>query len=215
MLVATMTKVTTLTDGRVDGAGQLGIGGQVDRVLSPQAVKVISPDGKEVKVKMIAAGGRHSVALCSDGHVYCWGCSKNGRCGNGDKIGSRVETPQMLSIEVLKKRNDMTVTSIACGWSHTLIVLTRQDGNATQIYSFGRGSFGISFTFKVVLIEHTGQCGLGTDDIYVPKQIKSLASVRIAQVAAGYYHTVCLSQDGKVYTFGGGSEGINYITMSS
>ena len=48
----------------------------------------------------------------------------------------------------------------------------------------------------------TGQLGLGPDimERSKPALVKDLSSV--AAVAAGGMHTVCLTKDGKVYTFG-------------
>ena len=52
------------------------------------------------------------------------------------------------------------------------------------------------------------QCGQGsTDDILSPTCVSSLLGIRIEAVAAGLWHTVCISADGVVYAFGGNQFG--------
>lgn len=52
------------------------------------------------------------------------------------------------------------------------------------------------------------QCGQGsTDDELSPTCVSSLLGIRIEGVAAGLWHTVCISADGDVYAFGGNQFG--------
>lgn len=52
------------------------------------------------------------------------------------------------------------------------------------------------------------QCGQGgTDDELNPKCVSSLMGVKMKGVAAGLWHTVCISDDGDVYSFGGNQFG--------
>ena len=52
------------------------------------------------------------------------------------------------------------------------------------------------------------KCGQGsTDDELSPTCVSSLLGIRIEGVAAGLWHTVCISADGDVYTFGGNQFG--------
>lgn len=52
------------------------------------------------------------------------------------------------------------------------------------------------------------QCGQGgTDDVLSPTCVSSLLSVQIEAVAAGLWHTVCISSGGDVYAFGGNQFG--------
>ncbi|XP_028552028.1 RCC1 domain-containing protein 1 isoform X1 [Dendrobium catenatum] len=53
-----------------------------------------------------------------------------------------------------------------------------------------------------------GQCGNGsTDDELSPKCVSSLLGVSLLGVAAGLWHTLCISVDGGVYAFGGNQFG--------
>lgn len=52
------------------------------------------------------------------------------------------------------------------------------------------------------------KCGQGsTDDELSPVCVSSLLGIQIEGVAAGLWHTVCISGDGDVYAFGGNQFG--------
>lgn len=52
------------------------------------------------------------------------------------------------------------------------------------------------------------KCGQGsTDDELSPACVSALLGIRIEGVAAGLWHTVCISADGDVYAFGGNQFG--------
>lgn len=52
------------------------------------------------------------------------------------------------------------------------------------------------------------QCGQGsTDDELSPKCVPSLLTVKIKGVAAGLWHTICISAEGAIYAFGGNQFG--------
>jgi alpha-tubulin suppressor-like RCC1 family protein len=96
--------------------GQLGNGASLQPMLEPVLVNrsgVLA--GKTVVA--VAAGGQHSVALCSDGTVAAWGENEYGQIGDGSAgwIGS---TPAAVSrAGVLAGR---TVVAIAAGSNHNL-----------------------------------------------------------------------------------------------
>ena len=79
------------------------------------------PDGLS-QVTDIAAGGKHSIALKSDGTLVAWGSNKYGQC----------EIPNGL-------RN---VSQIAAGMSHTIVLAPIGDCNLSgqrDSYEIGRG----------------------------------------------------------------------------
>lgn len=52
------------------------------------------------------------------------------------------------------------------------------------------------------------QCGQGnTDDVLSPTCVSSILGIKMQDVAAGLWHTVCTSVDGDVYSFGGNQFG--------
>jgi len=81
-----------------NGFGQVGDGSTTkSNRLYP--VKVIDVNGTALRIVKIAAGGSHSLALDSDGHVWSWGYNYFGQLGNGlsgDNVYSA--TPAKISI---------------------------------------------------------------------------------------------------------------------
>lgn len=62
----------------------------------------------------------------------------------------------------------------------------------------------ILYSCHLVLVK----CGQGTtDDELSPTCVSSLLGIHIEGVAAGLWHTVCISADGDVYAFGGNQFG--------
>lgn len=52
------------------------------------------------------------------------------------------------------------------------------------------------------------QCGQGgTYDQLRPTYVNSLSGVQVEKIAAGLWHTVCISAEGRVYAFGGNQFG--------
>lgn len=163
-----------------------------------------------VKIATVAAGGRHTLVLSDMGQVWGWGYGGEGQLGLGSRIrmvssphpvpcvdssSSAKDRPMNLS------RGGMTsdgqafrvpgsyVKGIACGGRHSAVIT-----DAGAVLTFGWGLYG--------------QCGQGsTDDELRPTCVSSLLGIRIEGLAAGLWHTVCISADGDVYAFGGNQFG--------
>lgn len=84
----------------------------------------------KVKIKAIASGSSHCLALTTNGNVYSWGNGQGGRLGHGDSIGK--DTP--IQIQELTKH---VVEQIACGDSHSACITSKQ-----QLYMWGVGLHG-------------------------------------------------------------------------
>lgn len=81
------------------------------------------------------------------------------------------------------------VTAIACGGRHSVVVT-----DSGALLAFGWGLYG--------------QCGQGnTDDVLSPTCVSAILGVKMQDVAAGLWHTVSISADGDVYSFGGNQFG--------
>jgi len=95
------------------------------------------------------------------------------------RLGEQM-TPKILSLPI-------TVSSVSCGWAHSMILDTK--GN---LYAFGMGN--------------DGRLGLGeSKDVDTPTQIKALSEV--VQAVCGDNHTIALTKNSKVYSWGLGSLG--------
>ncbi|CAI0412104.1 unnamed protein product [Linum tenue] len=81
------------------------------------------------------------------------------------------------------------IVTVAAGGRHTLAL-----SDAGVLLAFGWGLYG--------------QCGQGsTDDELSPTCVSSMLGIRMAAVAAGLWHSICVSDDGDVYAFGGNQFG--------
>ncbi|XP_022765107.1 ultraviolet-B receptor UVR8-like isoform X2 [Durio zibethinus] len=163
-----------------------------------------------VRIVTVAAGGRHTLALSDIGQVWGWGYGGEGQLGLGSRV-RMVSSPNLVPcIESSSYGKDRTaalsqgilssegqgfrvpgsyVKQIACGGRHSAVIT-----DAGALLTFGWGLYG--------------QCGQGsTDDELSPTCVSSLLGIRIESVAAGLWHTVCISADGDVYAFGGNQFG--------
>ncbi|XP_077983839.1 E3 ubiquitin-protein ligase HERC2-like [Glandiceps talaboti] len=173
--------------------GRLGLGTVNGNVSLPRYVQYLSQ--YVVKKVAVHSGGRHSMALTVDGKVFSWGEGDDGKLGHF----SRMNCDKPRLIEALKARR---ARDIACGSSHSAAITS--DGG---LYTWGLGEYG--------------RLGHGDNSTQLrPKQVKSLIGHRVIQVACGSRdaQTLCLTDDGLVFSWGdgdfgklgrGGSEGVN------
>ncbi|XVF23958.1 hypothetical protein REPUB_Repub13aG0084600 [Reevesia pubescens] len=161
-----------------------------------------------VRIVTVAAGGRHTLALSDIGQVWGWGYGGEGQLGLGSRIRMVSSPHPVPCIEpygkdraVALSRGSLSsegqgfrvpgsyVKGIACGGRHSAVIT-----DAGALLTFGWGLYG--------------QCGQGsTDDELSPTCVSSLLGIGIESVAAGLWHTVCISADGDVYAFGGNQFG--------
>ena len=106
--------------------GQLGCGDHADQLL-PKQVEALAG----VRIKTVAGGWRHTLALDDAGAVYGWGWNKFGQLGNGSN--EDVCSPEAISGALGGER----VVLVASGWRHSLVCT---EGGA--VYSWGRGVNG-------------------------------------------------------------------------
>ena len=163
------------TDGKVYGwgsnpEGALGTGDTYDKCEGPTLITSLS----DKTIVDVATGSGFSVALTSNGDLYCTGDNGMGQCGVA-KAG-RSEVFAAVAIPELAGR----VVAVKSGASHTL-ALTR-DG---ELYAFGRG--------------RDGQLGNGRTTNGVA-QVTGLKGV--AWFAAGTWHSVAVLTDGTAWAWG-------------
>ncbi|KAJ8319767.1 hypothetical protein KUTeg_001354 [Tegillarca granosa] len=111
--------------------GQLGIGSlEPQYIYDPVHLQFFS----DKSITDIGCGTHHSAAVTSTGQVYCWGDSSSGQCGI-DK--SEVTTPYLVKIQseslefcehgVCGPSDDVVVTQVACGQSHTVALSSEKE----------------------------------------------------------------------------------------
>ncbi|MBN8459840.1 MAG: cadherin-like beta sandwich domain-containing protein [Verrucomicrobia bacterium] len=140
------------------------------------------------RITAIAAGGSHSLALCSDGTVAAWGASNDGQTGTG--ISGYLGTPTQVDCSgVLAGRK---VAAIASGVSHSLAWCT--DGT---LAAWGNGDLG--------------ELGNGlSSDSAVPVRVDQtgvLAGGSVVAIACGDHNSMAMCSDGRIATWGLGASG--------
>jgi alpha-tubulin suppressor-like RCC1 family protein len=160
----------------VNANGELGTGRATTTgcMCSDVPVRSAVPSG----IVAISGGGRHSLALRSDGTVWAWGENSFGQLGDGTM------TERDAPVEVPGLGN---VTAISAGFEHSLALTS--DG---VVYAWGRNTFG--------------QLGDGTtQQSEVPIAVSNLSD--LIAVRGGGQFSLALRGDGTVWTWGDNNEG--------
>uniref|UniRef100_A0A6B2EBN7 HECT-type E3 ubiquitin transferase n=1 Tax=Phlebotomus kandelakii TaxID=1109342 RepID=A0A6B2EBN7_9DIPT len=161
--------------------GRLGIGGS-ESVSTPTLVESL----QHVFVKKVAvnSGGKHCLALTSDGEVYSWGEGEDGKLGHGNRLS--YDRPKL--IEAL---SGVGVVDIACGSAHSACITSQG-----LVLTWGKGRYG--------------RLGLGdSEDQTRPKMVEALLGYRAIDIACGSgdAQTLCISDDDNVWSWGDGDYG--------
>lgn len=155
-------------------------------------------DGSD-KVIAVSAGERHTVMLTESGKVYTFGYSSEGQLGN-ENAYLEFRPIAVSSGGGFVNGGSDKVIAVSAGFSHT--VMLTESG---KVYTFGYNNFGQL---------GNGQLGdLRNSEISIPLAVVSGedfindGSDKVIAVSAGEYHTVMLTESGKVYAFGDNSVG--------
>ena len=164
--------------------GQLG-NNTTTNSRSPIAVQVAGTPLAGKTIVQIAAGADHSLALDSDGALYAWGSNAYGQLGNGTTTNSSVPVAVKIAGTPLAGK---TIVQIAAGANHNMVLTS--DG---AVYTWGWN--------------YHGQLGNNTktnsNTIVAVQTISTpIAGKKIVKIAAGQGHSLALTDDGMVYTWG-------------
>ncbi|XP_061683885.1 RCC1 and BTB domain-containing protein 2 isoform X1 [Syngnathoides biaculeatus] len=176
--------VIATSDGEVyawghNGYSQLGNGTTIHGLIPA----LVSTNLQNKKVTEVACGSHHTIALTTEGEVYAWGYNNSGQVGSGSTANQ--PTPRRVSSCLQSK----VVVNIACGQLCSMAVLDNG-----EIYGWGYNC--------------NGQLGLGnTGNQQTPCRVAALQGVKVIQVACGYAHTLALTDDGFIYSWGANSYG--------
>eukprot|EP01132_Coremiostelium_polycephalum_P009133 gene9133-11190_t len=158
--------------------GKLGF--KVESKDQSQATPERLPNFNISDIVSISSGSYFSAALTENGDVYMWG---RGSIKNPPipTLGIDQTTDQLLPIKV-DSLTDIMVISL--GFYHSAAV--KSNG---ELLTWGCGE--------------DGQLGHGdTQNQIFPKVVQALSRFHITQVQCGEKHTICLTKNGKVYTWG-------------
>ncbi|MEV4259647.1 hypothetical protein AB0J52_41355, partial [Spirillospora sp. NPDC049652] len=153
-------------------SGSLGDGTTTER---DAPVRTRLPSG--VALTQESGGDSHTLGLASDGRVLAWGRNASGQLGDGST--ARRATPVFVHLP-----HGLTVTQVAAGFDHSLAVTS--DG---RVLAWGRNV--------------NGQLGDGsTTRRTTPVFVRLPRGVTVTRVAAGNYHSLALTSDGRVLAWG-------------
>lgn len=98
------------------------------------------------------------------------------------------EGHQYLPLLLHRLSGKRVVQISACGFHSAAITDTH------ELYTWGEGKFG--------RLGHNSE-----RNAHTPQQVESMINKRPKQVACGGFHTCVVTEDGKLYSFGGGEHG--------
>ena len=161
--------------------GRLGIGG-TESVCSPTLLESI----QHAFIRRVAvnSGGKHCLALSSEGDVFSWGEGDDGKLGHESK--NSCDRPRV--VEALRGKD---VVDISCGGAHSAAI-TRTG----ELYTWGKGRYG--------------RLGHGdSEDQTKPKLVEALLGYRVTDVACGSgdAQTLAITEDDNVWSWGDGDYG--------
>ena len=160
--------------------GQLGIG-----IMAAHETRVVPRQELEGrKVLQVAAGGLHTVCVTVDGAVFAFGFNYKGQLGLGGTENMLVPTLMRGELE------NKSVMQVAAGYKHTIFVTA--DG---LVFACGDND--------------EGQLGVGdTEERLIPTLVTGQLQGKTAvYVAAGDNHTLCITADGSLFSWGDNSTG--------
>ncbi|KAH3673705.1 hypothetical protein WICMUC_003521 [Wickerhamomyces mucosus] len=133
-------------------------------------------------IVQLASGKDHILGLDVKGVVYAWGNGQQFQLGRKILERNRLRTLEPREFGLVD------VKYISSGEFHCFAIT--KDG---KVLSWGLNQFG--------------QCGISSDledgsIVTVPTEVTSLSDKNIKSIAAGEHHTLALSEDGSIYSFG-------------
>ncbi|XP_030381589.1 probable E3 ubiquitin-protein ligase HERC2 [Scaptodrosophila lebanonensis] len=161
--------------------GRLGVGG-----TDSWAIPTLVGSLQHVFIKKVAvnSGGKHCLALTTEGEVYAWGEGEDGKLGHGNRMS--YDRPKLV-----EDLNGMSVADIACGSAHSAAITA-----SGHVLTWGKGRYG--------------RLGHGdSEDQLRPKLVEALLGYRAIDIACGSgdAQTLCITDDDNVWSWGDGDYG--------
>lgn len=146
-------------------------------------------------IKYIASGENHSFALSEDGKLFAWGLNQFGQCGISTEIndGALVTVPTEVMLP-----EGVEVKSVSAGEHHSLVLA--QDGS---LYTFGRLDMFEVGIAKEKLPKYSYKDEHGkVRAVPIPTKLEDVPKFK--SIAAGSHHSLAISDNGIVYSWGFG-----------
>ena len=167
---------------------QLGYGifGKTHVQNSPRRVDALSRE----TVVGVSAAKYNTFAVAANGNLYAWGVGRGGRLGTGDERTHLL--PILIEGPFMKRR----VSKVSTAKHHTLAITS-----TGQLFSWGGEKFG--------KLGHHSEKTLDEDKICTyPKFVEGdLKKKVVVAIAAGLSHSVAVTEEGHLYTWGSNENG--------
>ncbi|KAK0744350.1 regulator of chromosome condensation 1/beta-lactamase-inhibitor protein II [Apiosordaria backusii] len=161
--------------------GVLGFSRTVSIQKTPAHVPELS------KIKQLAAGLNHILALDEKNKIYAWGAGQQAQLAR--RLLERDDTAALYPTGVGALPGRAKAVKLACGSYHCFVIDTKG-----RVISWGLNNYA--------------ECGhedsVGVDGGYVmrPQIVDSLSGYEIADIAGGEHHSLACTTDGKLLTWG-------------
>lgn len=187
--------------------GKLGHGESMNQII-PRHIEKIE------NVVALAAGSFHSAFVTSVGNLYLCGYGGNGRLGNGNNASSNYpDQVRSLKNEILVDSTKTEVLTSKQGMTLSDIIQPRE-----LIRMYGGGFHSVGLTDQGMIFAFGdgkyGQLGINLDHLkrhekrekLEPKFVPGISNAKF--VACGTNHTLVITKDGKMASFGRGAGGV-------
>lgn len=176
------------SDGRVytwgtyrdlNGSLQFKPNKKEEKQLEPEIMSELKKD----KIIQIASGENSTLALNSTGKIYIWGVY---RYNHKSSTRNSVKSSYLLPAKVYSKEFFIKVYS---GSFHHFGVSKKN-----ELFAWGLNNYG--------------QLGFESEEnIALPHKVELLNGIKIKEVDGGFHHSMLLTEDGNVYSWGRGDYG--------
>ncbi len=159
--------------------GRLGHGDETGENVPKEIVSL-----RDAQIKIIEAGEAHSACINSDNQLLVWGVGLHGRLGNGN-------TSNQLKPMRVEDLSDIKIEDVVLGSTHSMCLL--RNG---KVMVWGAGKFG-----------KLGLEGIAERNFSQPKELTTIDNNKAYQMAAGAFHTMVLTEQGELYSWGNSKDG--------
>jgi alpha-tubulin suppressor-like RCC1 family protein len=174
-----------------NNAGQLGDNSRTQRQLPVPVTTTGGLAGKTVVA--LAAGGSHSLALCSDGTVLAWGDNTYGQLGD-NSTNSQIVPVAVNTDAGVSALAGKVVVGISAGIDHSLALCSDGTVAAWGLNRMGQLGDNTTANHQVPLAVNTNSGS-------------ALYGRTVVAIAGGYQYSLALCWDGTVAAWGRNAEG--------
>ena len=198
-------------DGRVyvfgtGSKGELGLGTNVTATGDFREAQIVVMDDRELKIRKLCSGMRHTVAISNDGEVYGWGSCRKGELGEG--LGHRkiVWTPEKLNVPFECQEATVGRNFTVCFGTSCSKVFSQEEA-FKEIEGWGsllaKDNIGAGWSTAYTLLNNRVKAFGRNDSGQMPSE--DLPDLK--KLAAGSEHCLGLTIDLRVVAWGWGEHG--------